>query len=168
MIRNSVKLAASRALHIMVIFPMFLTWNQLIPARKYEIAPQVPMIVSDKVDVMDKAAVVAFVKKESLAHGVNPQMAVFIMGEETDFRPDVFNGKILGDTHLICREKKSPNFGKPQRARGPYQINDCYNWDVSDEVAFDLERSTAWAMPVMSVHPERWSTYKKWLAKNEN
>ncbi len=154
----------------MFIFLMVINLNAEIPSRTYAIAPAEPNPIA-KIDIRDQAAVKSFVAEKARQAGVNPNMALWIIEPETSYEAAILSGAQVGDGQLICRETNSPNFGKHERARGPWQINDCYNWNVPDKIANDLKASTEWAMPIMRRHPERWSTYADWLneqRKNES
>lgn len=93
-------------------------------------------------------------------------MAVFVASHESaGFDPKVLTGERVGDSHLTCLLKDSPNYGKPIRSRGIWQINDCAHPDVSDELALDVASSTDWAMPRLKTEPEIWTAYRIWVQK---
>jgi hypothetical protein len=50
---------------------------------------------------------------------------------------------VRGDMKIIC--KQGVNKGKPVEARGLFQITKCHHPDITDEQAFDIEFSLAWA-----------------------
>ncbi len=85
------------------------------------------------------------------------QSALFLTNKESGWVTDK-----VGDTHLICNAPKSPNFGKPQRSRGVWQISDCWHPEVTDAQAFDVIWATHWAMQTMTVDKgcKQWSTCK--------
>lgn len=133
--------------------PVKSTHSEVKPMQKVEI------------DLSDAKAVMEYVKGEAIKSGVDPAMALFILNAESSLRPEVLSGIVLGDTHLTCTAKASPNYGKKMRARGGWQFNDCYWSEITDEQAFDLKVSTALAMPILKTNPETWSTYQLWLQR---
>ena len=82
--------------------------------------------------------------------GVSELIALEIADKESRFNP-----LAVGDKHLICKKT-----GKRIRSRGIWQINSCAWPEVTDEIAFSVEKSTAWAMPKIKETPEIWSVYK--------
>lgn len=90
-------------------------------------------------------------------YGYDPQTALFLTWHESHWKPTA-----LGDGHLICNLKKSPNFGKPIRSRGVWQINDCAHPEITDKQANDVEWSTHWAMQTIAKDGScrQWSTCK--------
>lgn len=89
--------------------------------------------------------------------GADPDMALFYVEHESHFNP-----KADGDNDLICNLPKSPNFGKQIHSRGIFQINDCAWPEVTNEQAFDVNFSIAWAIPKLKTTPEIWTAYKLW------
>lgn len=91
--------------------------------------------------------------------GVNPSLALLIVKNESSFNP-----KALGDGHLIC--KQGPNKGKYIQSRGLWQINDCAWPEVTDEQAYDVDWSTAWAIPKVIEMPCIWTAYRNEYPEN--
>lgn len=104
-----------------------------------------------------QAQVRAFIAQSARRHGISEFMALYIAENESHF-----NQYAVGDTHLTCKRT-----GKPIRSRGIWQINDCAWPEVSDVVAFDIKKSTEWAMPKLKETPEIWSTYKRLLKSGQ-
>lgn len=146
---------------------LVITNLKAIPANTYALEVPAESIQEVRIDLSDSKAVMDYVEGEAIKSGVDPAMALFILNGETTLRPEVLSGIVLGDTHLTCLAKASPNYGRKMRARGAWQFNDCYYPEITDEQAFDLETSTALAMPIMKKNPERWSTYKSWLQRKK-
>ena len=91
-----------------------------------------------------------YVRLTALASGVNPQVALWIVKKESNFDPNV-----IGDTkEALC--PVGPNKGKIQRARGIFQLSDCWHPNISDEVAFSVASSTAIAMKWLKEGKENW------------
>lgn len=88
---------------------------------------------------------------------IEVQSALFITLKESTWNPTA-----KGDGHLICKLKKSKNYGKPIRSRGVWQINDCAHPEVTDKQAYDVTWSTHWAMDTMEKDGgcKQWSTCK--------
>lgn len=91
--------------------------------------------------------------------GVSPALALLIVDKESSFNPNA-----VGDQHLIC--KYGPNKGKYIQSRGLWQINDCAWPEVTDEQAFDVDWSTAWAMPKVKTTPCIWTAYSDKYPEN--
>ncbi|MGE0406136.1 MAG: transglycosylase SLT domain-containing protein [Candidatus Korobacteraceae bacterium] len=101
-----------------------------------------------------KSSVRALIKNAAIEHGIDPTIALFIVEKESQF-----DHHAKGDGHLpVC--PIGPNQGKPQRSRGLWQINDCYHHEVSDAIAFDPVKSTAWALRrIKRGYIHEWSTW---------
>lgn len=103
-----------------------------------------------------------YIKKVAEDYGVSLERAFFIVEKESQFE-----SSRVGDTDKICPQ--GINKGKVQRARGLWQINDCYHPEISDAVAFDIFASTDWAMPRVKNNPNIWSVWrfrKEWYKKS--
>ena len=94
-----------------------------------------------------------YVYASALANGIDPEMAIWITRHESNFQTDV-----IGDTDKKC--PKGINKGKTQRARGLWQINDCYWPKISDAFAFSISSSTEWAMKQIKKNPNIWSVWR--------
>lgn len=69
--------------------------------------------------------------------GVDPELARFVWEHEGNG-----NQFAEGDLNIICKRT-----GKPVRARGVWQITECYHPEVSDECAFNVECATKIVTP---------------------
>ena len=69
--------------------------------------------------------------------GADPKLAIAIAENESQTNPNVPNG----DMNIICKRT-----GKPVRARGLFQITECYHPEISDQWAFDSTFSIIWAV----------------------
>lgn len=81
----------------------------------------------------------ARIEAYSLSQGVSPKLAIYIASHESGFDADQ-----IGDMYITCRRT-----GKPVRARGLYQITECFHPEISDAQAFDPDFSMKWAVKVM-------------------
>lgn len=77
--------------------------------------------------------------------GVSQELAHYIAFNESSYNPQA-----IGDMDIICNDTRSPNYGKPVRARGVYQLTDCWYHHVSDEEAFEPETNIRIAMEVIA------------------
>ena len=73
-----------------------------------------------------------WVWNEAVKVGVEPLVVSWIVWHESSWNP-----LAVGDMDKICLAKNSPNYGKPIRARGIFQITDCYHPEISDDCAFN-------------------------------
>ena len=71
---------------------------------------------------------------------VDIDLALFIANTESRF-----NSEALGDMHIKCWKN-----GKPVRARGLFQITECYHPTIADADAFDPQFSILWSIPKMA------------------
>lgn len=85
----------------------------------------------------------AYIEQQARLYNVSVPLALYVAGHESPG----FIATSTGDMNIICRS--GPNRGKPVRAKGNWQITDCYHAEVTDAQAFDLTWSTAWAMPIL-------------------
>ena len=110
---------------------------------------------------LEESGLEAYIRLEAKNYGVSESLALFIVQNESGFDP-----KIVGDEHLTC-----PTTGLPQRSRGWWQWNDCYNPQVSDEQAFNFIDSTELAMKELAKGEERckqlWTTCRKYYAQTQ-
>lgn len=74
----------------------------------------------------------AYVVEQATKHGIPVERALHVLENEGGYFPTED-----GDMDLICRRT-----GKPVRARGPWQITECYYPQVPDEVTDDFKKST--------------------------
>ena len=81
-----------------------------------------------------------YIAVEALIYGVDPQMALHIANNESQFNPHPKDG----DTTLICRTT-----GKSMRSRGLWQWNTCGHEDISDDEAYNIIISTNLALQEM-------------------
>lgn len=78
-------------------------------------------------------------------YGVDQELAHYIALHESEYDPTV-----TGDMHLTCPARTSPFYGQPVRARGVFQLTQCWYYHVSDEEAFDAETNIKIAMEVIA------------------
>ncbi len=96
----------------------------------------VPIEVAPTYDFTSTTSVAIFIESQSRLNFVPVKRALAVSGGESHFI-----ASSTGDMNIIC-----PRTGKPVRARGIWQITECYHPEVSDEQAYDVASSTAWAM----------------------
>lgn len=77
--------------------------------------------------------------------GVNQELAHYIAKNESNYNPTR-----VGDMDITCPSRQSPHYGKPVRARGVFQITQCWYYYVSDEEAFNAETNIKIAMEIIS------------------
>ena len=92
----------------------------------------------------------SFIADRARVAGVPVAQALFIAEHESQFDPTR-----LGDTDKVC-----PSTGLIQRSRGLWQISDCYHPEIDDATAYNVKRSTAWAMRQLLINPNEWSSWK--------
>jgi hypothetical protein len=151
----------------LLISPATLTYARE-PELLENLVNKVPQFVSPVVEHVNKPTtpeeVKAYVKEQATLAGVHVEKVLFIVENESHF-----NAKAVGDMHLICNNKKSPHYGKPVRARGAWQLTDCWYGHVTDEQAFDVEYSTKLALSIISKSKKdcisQWSTCARWYAR---
>ena len=86
-------------------------------------------------------ALKAFVEAQALQHGVDPNLATWIVRHESQFNP---------------RAK-----GDGEASRGLWQISKIYHPEVSDAVAFSAASSTEWSLGrIREGKAYEWSTYR--------
>jgi hypothetical protein len=86
-------------------------------------------------------ALKAFVEAQALQHGVDPNLATWIVRHESQFNP---------------RAK-----GDGEASRGLWQISKIYHPEVSDAVAFNAASSTEWSLGrIREGKAYEWSTYR--------
>lgn len=74
----------------------------------------------------------AYAVQKARENGIPVERALYIIEHEGGY----FNTED-GDMDLICKRT-----GKPVRARGPWQITECYYPQVPDETTDDFKKST--------------------------
>lgn len=87
--------------------------------------------------------IAAYVTQQATWAEVPTRRALYVAGHES-----FFVATSTGDLTITCHQ--GPNRGKPVRARGVWQITDCYHPEVSDAEAYSVEWSTAWALPLLA------------------
>jgi len=101
------------------------TENEIIPVVAVE---KIPEDIPGKVDYYaDK-------------YGVDRELAHYIAKNESRYRANA-----IGDMNLICVRT-----GAPVRARGVYQITECYHPNVSDKEAFDADENIKYAIQIIA------------------
>lgn len=76
----------------------------------------------------------------AIINNIDPELALYVAYGESSF-----DTQEIGDMKIPC-----PLTGKPVRARGLWQITECFHPEISDDIAFSLESSTEWAMKILS------------------
>lgn len=128
----------------------------------------IPLQSLAKVQTEQERELSSLIKKVSLALGSdNPERVDYIINNESQYDPTQ-----IGDMNLIC--PIGPNKGKPVRARGWFQITECYHPEVSDAQAFDYIWALKWSIPKINNEKTckiewtacRWHYDGKDIAKN--
>lgn len=91
-----------------------------------------PFTASANTYEMRKAEIQPKIEHYAKKYNVPVELLNHIVAKESSY-----NRSVVGDTHLTCKSKRSPFYGKPIRARGLVQITDCYWPEVTDEMATD-------------------------------
>ena len=94
---------------------------------------QVTQVAQERIDPQ------TYIALEARKQDVDETLALYIWLHEGKG-----NLRSIGDMDLTCSKT-----GKPVRARGGWQITECYHPEISDECAFDLKCSTAFALPII-------------------
>lgn len=92
-----------------------------------------------------KYEIPAMVSYYAAKYKVNPKLANYIANNESNYNP-----LEVGDMNIICHDKSSRGYGKPVRARGIFQLTDCYYPNVSDEQAFNPEFNIDYGMQIIA------------------
>ena len=83
----------------------------------------------------------AYVRSQAVGHGVDPQLALWIVKHESSFNP-------------YAR-------GDGDASRGLWQISKIYHPEVSDADAFSVKSSTEWSLDrIHSGKVNEWSSYR--------
>lgn len=91
----------------------------------------------------------AYVRTQAVEHGVDPQLALWIVKHESSYNP---------------RAK-----GDGEASRGLWQISKIYHPEVSDEQAFGVASSTAWSLGrIRDGRVNEWSSYRNCRALYAN
>jgi soluble lytic murein transglycosylase-like protein len=83
------------------------------------------------------------VSKIALEKGVDLKLAHYIAEHESHYKTN-----LEGDMNITC--KVGVNKGKPVRARGIFQITQCYYPEFTDKQAFDPETNIRFAMDIIA------------------
>lgn len=113
-------------------------------------------------DFNSTSTVADYVANQAIQFDVPVNRALYISKNESSFIATT-----TGDMELKCRV--GVNKGKPVRARGIFQITDCYHPEVTDQEAFSVEWSTRWAMERMrddATCRKEWTTCRVYLGKD--
>jgi len=93
--------------------------------------------------------------------GVDKDLAHYIASEESQYNPQA-----IGDMDITCKRT-----GLPVRARGVFQITDCWYPQVTDDMAFDSETNIHIAMKIIAQGEKtcrsQFSTCERYYAKIE-
>jgi hypothetical protein len=96
---------------------------------------------SDRPTTQEVREVRAYVRTQAAEHGVDPQLALWIVKHESSFNP---------------RAK-----GDGEASRGLWQISKIYHPEVSDAEAFGVRSSTDWSMQRLRAGKvNEWSSYR--------
>lgn len=91
----------------------------------------------------------AYVRTQAVEHGVDPQLALWIVKHESSYNP---------------RAK-----GDGEASRGLWQISKIYHPEVSDEQAFGVASSTEWSLGrIRDGRVNEWSSYRNCRALYAN
>jgi len=83
----------------------------------------------------------AYVRTQAVEHGVDPNLALWIVGHESQFNP-----RARGDG---------------EASRGLWQISKIYHPEVSDAAAYSVSSSTRWSLErIRSGKVNEWSSYR--------
>ncbi len=81
------------------------------------------------------------VSKYAQEAGVDQKIAHYVADAESGYQP-----RKIGDTDILCHNKRSPYDGQEVYARGVFQITRCYHPEVSDMQAFDPDFNISWGI----------------------
>lgn len=140
-----------------LVVPLAIAGAKPLTAPKIYVIPPIEIKTAQTAIFDSTSTILAYIEQEAMKMGVDKDMAAYIATQESSLNP-----KAIGDGNLICKLKKSPNYGKPIRSRGIFQWNDCAHPEVSDKEAFDVATSTALALKEMRAGNARiWSTWRQ-------
>lgn len=98
-------------------------------------------VESDRPTTQEVREVKAYVRSQAVEHGVDPQLALWIVKHESSFNP---------------RAK-----GDGEASRGLWQISKIYHPEVSDSEAFGVRSSTDWSLQRLRAGKvNEWSSYR--------
>lgn len=100
----------------------------------------VPIVHAAELDT-STTTVAEYVAQEARDAGVPLARALYVARVESKG----FDAFATGDMDITC--PRGPNKGKPVRARGLWQITECYHPEVTDAEAYSFIWSTQWALP---------------------
>lgn len=86
-----------------------------------------------------------YITHKAREYGVSVELALYVAAHESNFRHDT-----VGDLNIVCRNRRSPHYGKAVYARGVYQFTRCYYPHVSDADAFDPVKNIELALPLLA------------------
>lgn len=110
------------------------------------------------------STIAAYIQDQVDIIGASSTVAMYVSREESHLI-----ATSTGDMDIICKYKRSPNYGKPVRAKGIWQITDCYHPEITDKQAYDVIWSTAWALPRIASTSEctkEWTTCRTYYNEN--
>lgn len=99
-----------------------------------------PMPLLGAVSLPETLSPQELIKYYSGIYNVSETKAMDIAKKESGYHPNA-----VGDLNLICKAT-----GKPVRARGIYQITECYHPEITDEQAFDPNFNIEWGIQQMA------------------
>lgn len=114
---------------------------------------------TESVEMVSTTTVKEYVLEQAKIAGVHVAKVDHMAEHESHY-----NTKAVGDMNITCERT-----GKPVRARGIFQITECFHPEVSDEQAFDYKWATAWALNIIA-HSKKdcisqWATCASWYSK---
>ena len=89
----------------------------------------IPAIETYEAEVEEPLSVQELVSHYADEFGVNKELAHYVAFNESSYNPNA-----IGDMDITC-----PLDGKPVRARGVFQLTDCWYGHIPDEDAFHAE-----------------------------
>lgn len=114
-----------------LVFFVLLSFNIINREIKRDRVYFVPEVVIVTKTVVKSAYIKHKILETAELLGVDPVKALQIAQNESGL-----DETAVGDKKLICERT-----GKPVRARGIYQITECWHPEVSDKEAFNIDRN---------------------------
>ena len=142
-----------------------LLFVSLIPVKTLKIAPaeakgeilatSTENLATGQISQINAIYVHEYIEKEAKIYGVNPLLATWIVSHESQ------DGRTMVGDDGICRDQKSPNFGKETQSLGYWMINNCYHPEVPKVCSMNLQCSTAWSLKhIVSGFVGEWTTFR--------
>lgn len=134
----------------------------MVPETQVLLEPVVVQAEEIEPVVVDNSpeTIKSMIRKLSREYGVNPELVLYIAQKESSF-----NTNAVGDMKIFCARTNSP-----VRARGLFQITECFFPDITDEQAFDYLWSAEWAIKQLSEGKKRclslWTSCRMYYNNN--